>query len=156
MNGRVPGSQDPPVHTGGSPALTVLVRNLEQLGAALAWRPAAVYCDFEDVRRYKDAVPRAKAAGVPIGLATLRIWKPGEDGFQSPVVRADPDLVLVRNLASLSYFREHLPPRFSLGRTLFLEYPDASADAMAKAADSLLARLVLPVHSTAGYALGVS
>jgi putative protease len=99
-----------------SPALTVLVRTLEQLDAVLAWvppdglpRPAAVYCDFEDLRRYKDAVPRAKTAGVPVGLATLRVLKPGEEGFQSPVVRAEPDLVLVRNLGSLDYFKEALP-----------------------------------------------
>ena len=95
----------------GDPRLTVLVRNLDQLDAVLNVTPpvAAVYCDFEDVRRYKDAVPRAKAVNVPIGLATLRILKPGEDGFQSPIVRAEPDLVLVRNLASIAYFKEHLP-----------------------------------------------
>lgn len=89
--------------------LTVLVRNLEQLDAAVAWKPAAVYCDFEDLRRYKDAVPRAKAAGVPVGLATLRVLKPGEEGFQSLIARAEPDLVLVRNLGSLVHFREALP-----------------------------------------------
>jgi putative protease len=96
--------------------LAVLVRSLDQLDAVLAWRPpdglprpAAVYCDFEDLRRYKDAVPRARAAGMPIGLAALRVWKPGEDGFQSLVVRAEPDIVLVRNLASIGYFQEHLP-----------------------------------------------
>jgi putative protease len=98
------------------PALTVLVRSVEQLDAALAWvppeglpRPAAVYCDFEDLRRYKDAVPRAKAAGVPVGLAPLRVLKPGEDGFQSLVTRAEPDIVLVRNLASVAYFQQELP-----------------------------------------------
>jgi putative protease len=103
-------------HASGSERLTVLVRNLDQLDAVLAWvppgdlpRPATVYCDFEDLRRYKDAVPRAKAAGVPVGLATLRIWKPGEDGSQAPIVRAEPDVVLVRNLASLDYFKEALP-----------------------------------------------
>ena len=90
-------------------ALTVLARNLAQLDAALECRPAAVYCDFEDLRRYKEAVPRAKAAGIPIGLATLRIVKPGEDGFQAPIARAEPDIVLVRNLASIGYFREQLP-----------------------------------------------
>jgi putative protease len=96
--------------------LTVLVRNLDQLDAVLAWqpadglpRPAMVYCDFEDLRRYKDAVPRARAAGVLVGLATLRIWKPGEEGFQSPIARAEPDAVLVRNLASVGYFQEALP-----------------------------------------------
>lgn len=102
--------------TGSGLALTVLVRNLEQLDAVLAWvppdgfpKPAAVYCDFEDLRRYKDAVPRARAAGVPVGLAPVRVWKPGEDGFQSLVARAEPDIVLVRNLASISYYREQLP-----------------------------------------------
>ena len=89
--------------------LTVLVRNLDQLDAVLDWKPAAVYCDFEDLRRYKDAVPRAKAAGVPVGLATLRVLKPGEEGFQAPIVRAEPDRVLVRNLASIAYFQQHLP-----------------------------------------------
>jgi len=68
-----------------------------------------VYCDFEDLRRYKDAVPKARAAGVPVGLAPLRVWKPGEDGFQALVVRAEPDIVLVRNLASIDYFRDQLP-----------------------------------------------
>ncbi len=99
-----------------APSLTVLVRTLDQLDAVLAWtppeglpRPAAIYCDFEDLRLYRDAVPRAKDAGIPIGLATLRILKPGEDGFQSLIVRAVPDLILVRNLASIGYFQEHLP-----------------------------------------------
>jgi putative protease len=108
-----------PVHTDRSPRapqLTVLVRTLEQLDAVLAWvppdglpRPAAVYCDFEDLRRYQDAVPRARAAGLPIGLATLRILKPGEEGFQSLLTRAKPDLVLVRNLASIEFFQNALP-----------------------------------------------
>ncbi|MCU0706361.1 MAG: U32 family peptidase, partial [Fimbriiglobus sp.] len=98
-----------------SPNLTVLVRNLAQLDAVLPLRPAVVYCDFEDLRRYKDAVPKARDAGVPIGLATNRIWKPGEDGFQSMVVRAAPDLVLVRNLASIDYFKAELPTATLIG-----------------------------------------
>ena len=89
--------------------LTVLVRNLAQLDAVLPLKPAVVYCDFEDLRRYKEAVPKARAAGVPVGLATNRVWKPGEDGFQSLVVRAEPDLVLVRNLAGLQFFKGELP-----------------------------------------------
>ena len=95
--------------SGGAPSLTVLVRTPEQLDAVLAWRPAAVYCDFEDLRRYPDAVRRGRAAGVPVGVAPLRVVKPGEDGFQSLVVRADPDIVLVRNLGSIDFFRAELP-----------------------------------------------
>jgi len=104
-----------PVAEHPAPSLSVLVRNLDQLEAVLEWRPASVYCDFEDLRRYKDAVPLAKAAGIPIGLATLRIWKPGEEGFQTPLVRAEPDAVLVRNLASLLYFKEMLPNATLIG-----------------------------------------
>jgi len=95
--------------------LTVLVRNLAQLDAILPLKPAVVYCDFEDLRRYKDAVPKARAAGVPVGLATNRVWKPGEDGFQSLVVRAEPDIVLVRNLAGLEYFKAELPQAQLIG-----------------------------------------
>jgi putative protease len=105
-----------------TPNLTVLVRSLEQLDAVLAWRPpdglprpAAVYCDFEDLRRYADAVPKARAAGIPVGLAPLRVLKPGEDGFESLVARAAPDLVLVRNLGSLERFRDALPAATLVG-----------------------------------------
>ena len=93
----------------GVATLTILVRNLDQLAAVLPLKPDGVVCDFEDLRRYAEAVPLAKAAGVPVALATNRIWKPGEDGFQSLVVRAKPDAVLVRNLASIRFFREQLP-----------------------------------------------
>jgi U32 family peptidase len=92
-----------------TPQLSVLVRNLAQLEAVLKLKPAMVYADFEDLRKYGDAVPMARDSGVTLVLATNRIWKPGEDGFQSLVVRAKPDAVLVRNLGSLAYFREQLP-----------------------------------------------
>jgi putative protease len=93
----------------GEPALTVLVRTLPQLDAALAWRPAAVYADLEDPRTWAAAVASGRAAGVPVGLAPVRVWKPGEDGFQTLIVRAAPDLVLVRNLGGVGFFREQLP-----------------------------------------------
>ena len=95
--------------------LTVLVRNLPQLHAVLPFRPALVYADFEDLRQYPAAVEAARAAGVKIGLTTLRIWKPGEDGFQAMVARAAPDAVLIRNLASIDYFRERLPDAELIG-----------------------------------------
>jgi putative protease len=97
------------------PHLYVLCRTLEQLAAALDWspsdtgRPAMVYCDFEDVRRYREATELARAAGMPIGLATLRIIKPGEEGLLHKIAGADPDAVLVRNLAALTLFREQAP-----------------------------------------------
>lgn len=98
-----------PATEAGPAELTVLVRNLAQLDAVLPLRPAMVYCDFEDVRRYREAVPRAREAGVRIGLATLRILKPGEEGLLRPILAAGPDAVLVRNLAAMLHVREHAP-----------------------------------------------
>jgi putative protease len=92
-----------------APHLAVLCRTIDQLDAALAYRPALVYCDFEDLRRYHDAVGRARAAGVPVGLATLRIQKPGEDGHLRLVAGCRPDVLLVRNLAGLDLFRAECP-----------------------------------------------
>lgn len=102
--------------------LTVLVRTLEQLDAVLAWQPASglapvemIWCDFEDTRRYREAVPKARAAGMAIGLATLRILKPGEEGFLKPILNAQPDAVLVRNLGSLDFFRTEMPNAMLVG-----------------------------------------
>jgi putative protease len=101
--------QPPVADAPGSPKLTVLCRTLDQLDAALAFKPALVYCDFEDLRHYHDAVARARHAGVPIGLATLRIQKPGEDGHLHLVAGCRPDVLLVRNLAGLDLFRSEYP-----------------------------------------------
>jgi putative protease len=108
-----------------SPRLYVLVRTREQLDAVCDWsadddgerssvaamlrRPAMVYCDFEDVRRYGDSVAAAHASGLNVGLATLRIIKPGEEGLLAKIAAAQADAVLVRNLTALSWFREHAP-----------------------------------------------
>ncbi len=100
----------------------VLVRSLEQLDAVLDWqppegtaRPALVYCDFEDVRRYRDAVARARAAAMPIGLATLRIIKPGEEGLLRQIAHCEADVVLARNLATIGFFGRHAPETTLVG-----------------------------------------
>ncbi len=98
------------------PRLYVLVRTQEQLEAVLGWdppaplsRPALVYCEFEDVRRYRVAVARAHAARMPAGLAPLRVVKPGEEGLLRQVAGCGADVLLVRNLAGLALFREQAP-----------------------------------------------
>jgi putative protease len=103
----------------GSARLYVLTRTNEQLQAVLLWesdaRPAMVYCDFEDIRRYKDAVALARAAGVPIALATLRIVKPHEHGLLQQILECRPDAVLIRNLAAVSFYREVAPDLPQIG-----------------------------------------
>ncbi len=99
-----------------SPRLSILARTMEQLQSLLQWNSpvagierAMVYCEFEDVRKYPDAVAAAKEAGVPIALATVRIIKPTEQGLLRTLALAEPDAILVRNLAGLSYFSAHHP-----------------------------------------------
>jgi putative protease len=91
----------------GIPKLHVLCRTLEQLEAAVRAEVATVYLDFEDIRRYADAVAQARECGdSPIYLATPRIQKAGEEGFFRLIEQAKPDGVLVRNIGGIEWFRE--------------------------------------------------
>ncbi len=84
--------------------LVALCRSPGQLDAALAEGVSEVECDFEDLRLYPQAVARAHAVGAQILLAPPRILKPGETGFLETVRNAEPDGVLVRSTAHLSFF----------------------------------------------------
>jgi U32 family peptidase len=93
------------------PLLTVLCRSLDQIAAALRMGASEIYADFEDIRRYKEAVEvvrsrgyRADAAPAQIFLATPRIQKAGEQGFFKLIENAKSDGVLIRNLGALDYF----------------------------------------------------
>ena len=97
--------------------LHILVRTTGQLDAVLAHesplRASTIYADFEDVRRYPDAVVKCRTAGIKIGLATLRIVKPGEEGFLKQVSDCSPDLLLVRCLGAIHYY-QHAAPHIPL------------------------------------------
>jgi len=86
--------------------LRVLCRTMEQLEAALSLGVQEVYVDFEDIRRYKDAVAKVReAASAQIFLATPRIQKAGEQGFFRLIDNAAPDGVLIRNLGAIAHFQ---------------------------------------------------
>ncbi len=91
-----------------APSLTVLCRSPEQLDATLQAGVSRVYVDFEDIRRYKDAVAlvREHGADTKIFLATPRIQKAGEEGYFKLIERAAPDGVLIRNLGAIAWFAE--------------------------------------------------
>ena len=87
------------------PQLTVLCRSMEQLDAALAAPIDLLHVDFEDIRRYREAVEHARAAGKAIFLATPRIQKAGEQGFFKLIENAAPDGVLIRNVGAIAHFK---------------------------------------------------
>lgn len=89
------------------PQLSVLCRTLPQVEAALDRQVPVIYCDFEDPRRYRDAVAlKPSATPSTLFLATPRILKPGESGYLKLIERAEPDGLLLRNLAALDYYKD--------------------------------------------------
>ncbi len=104
---------------GGSiaaPELVVLVRNLSQLDAVLAEGVRRVYCEFEDLKKYREAVAKFRAfhgnrcvdneAEAPsIWVAPPRVFKMSEEWTLKQVRSSEADGYLVRNYDHLSYFK---------------------------------------------------
>ena len=92
------------------PSLSVLCRTMVQLTAAIESGVETLYCDFEDPRRYKEAVAlfRSEISNLKseIYLATPRILKPGEMGYLKLIEKAAPDGLLLRNLAALHNYKD--------------------------------------------------
>jgi putative protease len=88
--------------------LSVLTRHPHQIEAALENGIKRIYADFEDIRRYKEAVEIVRVAGdgATIHLATPRIQKPQETGYFKFIDRSKPDGVLIRNLGAVTYFED--------------------------------------------------
>ena len=115
LRAQAAGSPEAPAESPDTAAahLAVLVRTLDQLRAVVDWspstgrRPHIVYCDYEDVRRYREAVTIARGAAMPIAVATLRIVKPAEEGLLRQIAECAPDAILVRNLAAVSFYSQN-------------------------------------------------
>jgi putative protease len=100
-----------------SAELIVLVRSLPQLEAALKCGISTVYCEFEDPKKYREAVTlfhTARGCSAPqpstlssqpgIFVAPPRIFKSGEEWTLEQVRSCNADGYLVRNYDHLRYF----------------------------------------------------
>lgn len=84
----------------------VLCRVMDQVDIALKENIHTLYLDFEDIRRYPEAVARIrKTPDVQVFLATPRIQKAGERGFFKWIENAKADGILIRNVGALDYFK---------------------------------------------------
>jgi U32 family peptidase len=92
--------------TDAPPIVRVLCRTLAQLEAVIDCGVRSVTAEFQDIREYRRAVEIARANNVEIFLATLRIQKPDEMGLFLALAKHNPDGMLVRNLAGLSFCAE--------------------------------------------------
>jgi U32 family peptidase len=93
------------------PQLVILVRNLGQLQAALECGIETVYCDFEDPKKYRDAVAQSRnfphrPLGSAIFVAPPRVFKMGEDWTLKQVRACEADGYLVRNYDHLRFFAQ--------------------------------------------------
>jgi putative protease len=92
------------------PQLTVLTRNLAQLEAALGCGVQTLYCEFEDPKKYSEAVRTVREAsgcadpGHAIFVAPPRITKSGEEWILRQVRASGADGYLVRNYDHLGAF----------------------------------------------------
>jgi putative protease len=87
-----------------TPDLVPLCRSESQLAAAIACGVGGVELDWMEMAGLARAVEQARAAGLRVTLATLRVQKPGEEGFDQRLARLAPDGVLVRHWGGLVHF----------------------------------------------------
>jgi putative protease len=91
------------------PELIVTIRHLHQLDAAWAAGARTIYAEFEDPRKYRDAVRRFRElrgadTAASLWVAPPRIFKPGEDWILRQVLSSEADGYLVRNYDHLTWF----------------------------------------------------
>jgi putative protease len=87
--------------------LIVLVRNLPQLDAALRCGIETLYCDFENPKKYRDAVSLVRSpefGRAQVFVAPPRIFKTGEEWTLKQVRLSEADGYLVRNYDHLTFF----------------------------------------------------
>ncbi len=100
--------------------LIVLVRNLAQLEAALKCGVTTIYCEFEDPKKYREAVTAFRTAFGCVAPSSIlnslfspgifvcppRIFKPGDDWILNQVRSCNADGYLVRNYDHLKFFSD--------------------------------------------------
>ena len=100
-----------PVEARKSPVEVVpLCRTDAQLDAALDAGVPEVELDWMELVGLAKAVDRARKRGTRVGVATVRVQKPGEERIDAHLARLEPDHVLVRSWGSLAYFAKLASP----------------------------------------------
>ncbi len=84
--------------------LHVLVRNAEQLEAAIEARPASITLDYLDLYGLKPSVERVKSSGIEARVASPRVLKPGEEKIADFLRRCDVP-ILVRPAGLMTTLR---------------------------------------------------
>ncbi len=99
----------------GNPQLHLLVRNPEQLAAAIDLRPDSITLDYLDLYGLRPSVEQVKAAGLLARVASPRILKPGESRIANFLMSLEcPILVRSTGLLQVAAGGQELIGDFSL------------------------------------------
>ncbi len=118
------------------PLLVPLLRTLAQVDAALGAKTELgledVTLDFMELVGLGEAVERVRAAGLRAIIATPRVQKPGEEGYDRRFRKLAPDGILARHWGALEHFRrEGVHRAFTLHADFSLNATNAlTADAV--------------------------
>jgi putative protease len=107
------------------PLLIPLLRTIEQVDRAIAMKDELglvdIELDFMELVGLGVAVERVRAAGLKVIIATPRVQKPGEEGYDRRFRKLAPDGILARHLGAVEHFRHdgegRLHGDFSLNAT---------------------------------------
>ena len=91
----------------GAPKLIPLLRTLGQVEVALRLGFDELQLDFMELVGLGVAVERARARGARVIVATPRVQKPGEEGYDRRFERLRPDGILARHLGAVEHFRRN-------------------------------------------------
>ena len=89
------------------PQLIPLLRTLEQVEVALRLGFREVQLDFMELVGLGVACEKVRAAGARLIVATPRVQKPGEEGYDKRFERLKPDGILARHLGAVEHFRKN-------------------------------------------------
>jgi putative protease len=99
-----------------TPRFNILLREFNQVKDFLSQLPefaadvksifGVVYLDYEFGKDYAQSISLLKEAGLKSGIATTRILKPNEYYNFKVIERANPDVILCRNLGAVQYFKD--------------------------------------------------
>lgn len=95
-----------------TPKLNILLREINQVKELLSFFEqlgdtlGVVYLDYEFGKGYAESVTMLKEQGIKVAIATTRILKPNEYYNFKIIERANPDIILCRNLGALAYFKD--------------------------------------------------
>ncbi|MBY0414625.1 MAG: DUF3656 domain-containing protein, partial [Bdellovibrionales bacterium] len=101
----------------GRAHLNVLLREISQVHDFLKFKDnlgdtlGVVYLDYEFGKGYSESVALLKSHGVKVAIATTRILKPNEYYNFKIIERANPDIILCRNLGAVQYFTKNCEDR---------------------------------------------